>query len=202
MISLDSWLTFLRHSHSAVGFPLVVGGLALMFFGWRMWKLCVVVSFGLIGAGVAAWLVGPCDSQWIYALAGGVVLGLASYWPANLAIALLGGLIGGAIVTACLAEIGLKGNALHVSGIASVVACTGYAVLARQQIVIVVTSFLGSVLLMSGLATWVMAMPGLYGTLQNMASSNIIVLPFLLLVPTVMSSFFQNAELRRLNSAI
>ena len=79
------------------------------------------------------------------------------------------------------------------------IACTAFAFLNRQQIVIVVTAFLGAVLLMSGLATWVMQAPALYGTLRQMATGSAIVLPFILIVPTVMSSFYQTAEVRRLN---
>ena len=79
------------------------------------------------------------------------------------------------------------------------IACTAFAFLNRQQIVIVVTAFLGATLLMSGLATWIMQAPAFYGTLRQMATGSAIVLPFILIVPTVMSSFYQTAEVRRLN---
>ena len=54
LVNIDNLLLFLKQSHSAAGFPLVVGGLGLMLFGWRMWKVCVMLSFGLIGAGLGA----------------------------------------------------------------------------------------------------------------------------------------------------
>ena len=197
--SVDAWLVFLKQSHSAVGVPLVVAGIALMFFGWRMWKLCVMLSYALIGAVIGALLVGPCDDQWLYALCGGAVLGLISYWPVNIAVTLLGGLIGAGVITFSLAEIGLKGTTLWTAGGIAMIACTAFAFLNRQQIVIVVTAFLGAALLMSGLATWIMQLPALYGTLRQMATGSAIVLPFILIVPTVMSSFYQTAEVRRLN---
>jgi len=197
--SVDEWLIFLKQSHTAVGFPLVVAGIALMFFGWRMWKLCVMLSYAVIGAVIGALLIGPCDEQWMYALCGAAVLGLISYWPVNIAVSVLGGLIGAGIITFSLAEIGLKGTTLWTAGGIAMAGCTAFAFLNRQHIVIVVTAFLGAVLLMSGVATWVMQLPALYGTLRQMATGSAIVLPFILIVPTVMSSFYQAAEVRRLN---
>lgn len=197
--SIDEWLIFLRHSHSALGVPLILVGLGLMLFGWRMWKLCVMLSFGLIGAVSAASVVGPCNDQWLYAVVGGATLAVASYWPARYAVALLGGLIGAAIIMYSISGLGLRGTPLWATGGFVAIACTAYAFLNRQHVVIVVTAFLGAVLVVSGLATWIMDMPAFYGTVRAMATGSAIVVPFVLLVPTVMSSFYQIAEVRRLH---
>jgi len=47
-----------------------------------------------------------------------------------------------------------------------------------------------------------MSMDAFYSTVRAMASNSIIVVPFLLLVPTVMSSFYQIAEVRRLQAEL
>jgi len=199
MISLDDWLLYLRQSQSAVGFPLVVAGLGLMLFGWRMWKVCVMLSYALLGAAFGAWIVGPCDGQWLYALAAGAGLGLVSYWPVNYAVSVLGGLIGAGMVTYSLANLGVAGTALLASGGAAFIGCAAFAFLNRQHVVIVVTAFLGAALLVSGLTAWVVNLPGLYGTLRAMAAGSAIVIPFIVAVPTVVSSFYQLAEVRRLH---
>lgn len=178
---------------------MVVGGVALMFFGWRMWKVCVMISFGVIGAAIGAMLVGPSDDQWMYAVCGALALGLLSYWPVNIAVSLLGGLIGGGMVTMSLAQLGLMGTTLWVAGGVATLAFVAFAFLNRQLVVIVVTAFLGALLLLSGLATWVMALPGFYGSLRTLATGSVLVLPFILMVPTIMSSFYQASEVRRLN---
>ena len=199
MIPLDDWLLYLKQSQSAVGFPLVVAGLGLMLFGWRMWKVCVMLSYALLGAALAARIVGPCDNQWLYALAAGAGLGLVSYWPVNYAVSGLGGLIGAGMVTHSLANLGVSGTALLASGGAAFIGCAAFAFLNRQHVVIVVTAFLGAALLVSGLTAWVMNLPGLYGTLRAMAAGSAIVIPFIVVVPTVVSSFYQLAEVRRLH---
>jgi hypothetical protein len=199
---LDHWLVFLSRSHSAIGMPLLVAGLGLMLFGWRLWKLCVMFSFGLIGALLGAWLAGPGQAQWVFALAAGALLGVASYWPVGYGVSLLGGLIVAGLVTQSVASMGLSGTALWITGGVACVAGTAYAHLNRQYVVILVTAFLGAALLLSGLAVWMMNLPGLWATLRGLATDSVIILPFLVLVPTVVSSFYQLAEARRCHAKI
>lgn len=200
MVSVQEWLIYLKSSHGAAGFPLVIAGLALMLLGWRLWKICVMLSFAVIFAGVGAWMAGPGENQWIYALAIGAVGGLLSYWPVNLAVALLGGLVGAGIILTSLANLGMSGVTLWAIAGVALVAFTAYAIINRMRVVIVMTSFLGAVLLLSGLTAWVMSMPAFYGTLRSLAGSSVLVLPFIILVPTVVSAFYQMAEVRRLNA--
>ncbi len=196
--SLQDWISLLRDGHSAAGFPLIVGGLALMFFGWRMWKLCVVLSFVLIGTLVGAQFIGARPNQWTYALAIGAVVGLASYWPMNYAVAVLGGILGAAVANVYLSGLNLSDGALWFGVAAVFVVSTSFAVINRRHVVILVTAFLGAVLLLSGLTAWVVTIPALFGTFRSMAAWSMIVVPFLVLVPTVMSCFYQLAEMRRL----
>ena len=84
------------------------------------------------------------------------------------------------------------------SAAAAFIAGTAVACLNRGQVVILVTAFIGAVLVVSGLAMWVMELPGIYGALRGMASASAIVAPFVLLVPTVVSCFYQSAEVHRL----
>ena len=195
--SVHDWLVLLRETQPLVGFPLTLGGLGLMLFGWRAWKLCVVLSFGLIGALVGSYLAGPGEYQTYCAIGGGFVLSLLSYWPVNYSVSLLGGLIGAAFVSNSLAGMGLDGPMLWVPGGLALFGCSALAFINRAYVVIVVTAFLGASLLVSGLAVFVMRTSTLYATLHSMATNHAIVVPFLLLVPTVMSCFYQAAEARR-----
>ena len=196
--SIQDWLSFLRGSHSAIGFPLIVGGLALMLFGWRLWKLAVILSFGLIGAVAAAMLLGPIEHQLVYAVSCGALCGLASAWPMRYSVSALGGVLGAGVANGYLARFGMQGTALWGGTGAALVGCTALALLNRRHVVILVTAFIGAVLVLSGLVTWIMNIPSIFGTFKAMASWSVIVVPFLVLVPTVMSCFYQIAEVRRL----
>ncbi len=196
---MDDWLFFLKQSRGLVGFPLVVAGLGLMLFGWRMWKVSVMLSYALIGAAIGAVAAGPRDDPWLYALVIGAGLGLISYWPIRHAVALLGGLLGAGIVTFSLTTVGISGTSLWGAGGAALIGCTAFAFLNRQHVVIVVTALLGAVLLVSGLTAFVMTLPGFFRPLHAMAAGSAIALPFAILVPAVVSFFYQAAELRRLH---
>jgi len=196
--SVGDWVAFLKNSDSALGFPLVIFGLALMLFGWRMWKVTVVLAYALIGAALGATAAGQSEHQIFFAGAGAVILAAVSVYPVHQAVAVLGGLIGAGISHFYLSRISLN-EIMHWSLCgAAFVAFTGFSVLGKQRVVIFVTAFLGAVLLMSGLATWAMSAHSFYGTVQALANNSLIVVPFLLLVPTVMSTFYQIAEVRRL----
>lgn len=196
--SVSDWVAFLKNSDRAVGFPLVIFGLALMLFGWRMWKVTVVLAYGLIGAALGAIAAGQTGHQVLFAIGGAVVLAGISMYPVHQAVAVLGGLIGAGISHFYLKRVALN-EIMHWSLCgAAFVAFTGFSVLGKQRVVIFVTAFLGAVLLMSGLATWMMSIQSFYGTVRALASNSMIVVPFLLLVPTVMSTFYQIAEVKRL----
>jgi len=196
--SVQDWLSLLRDSHSAVGFPLIVCGVALMLFGWRIWKVSVVLAFGVLGMVVGGIVAGPGDDQLTYAAGCGLLLAVLSYWPVQYAIAVLGGVIGAGLTHFYLDRFGLSGAMLW-GGVGAVsLACTALAILNRRHVVILVTAFFGAVLVLSGLMTWVMTVPVLFGTFRSMAAWSAIVVPFLVLVPTVMSCFYQMAEMRRL----
>lgn len=196
--SVQDWLSFLRDSHTATGFPLIVGGLALMLFGWRLWKVAVVLAFGVFGTVAAAIYLGPREDQMAYALGCGAFCALASSWPLHYSVSALGGILGGIITYGYLSRFGMEGGMLWGCSGAALVACTAMSVLNRRHVVILVTAFLGATLLLSGLMTLVMTNEGLFGTFRSMAAWSAIVIPFLVLVPTVMSCFYQIAEIRRL----
>lgn len=197
--SIKGWLHFLASDVSAYGIPLIVCGLALMIFGWRMWKVCVVVSFGVVGAAIGSYF-GQRDgmSNW-YAAAGGILLAVASYRPAQHAVAVLGGLVGAGIVGALLSGAGQHGPLLWLGCSLGFIVGSGIAFLHRPFVVVFVTSVLGAVLLVSGLTAAVMTSSPLYNSLRHITSSSAFIIPFLIVVPTVMSCFMQASELKRVD---
>lgn len=196
--SVNDWITFLRSTDSAIAFPLVICGLGLMLFGWRMWKACVVLAFGLIGAVAGGIVAGQSENQAMFAIVGAVLFGVVSSYPVRQALAVLGGLIGVGVTHFYISPLILN-EIVHWSLCATAfIVFAGYSLLSKQRVVIFVTAFLGAVLLMSGLAAWVMSMPVFFDTVRALTSYSMIVVPFLLVVPAAMSCFYQIAEVHRL----
>jgi len=195
--SVSDWVVFLRQGDAVIGFPLIIGGAALMLLGWRMWKLCVVLAYGLIGAGVGTTLGGGSPYQWVYALACGALFGAASYWPAKHAVGVLGGLIGASIAIYVMSDCRIIGPAKWISGVVVFIATAAISFINRRVVVIGVTAVLGAILVLSGATALVMMSPRLYGSFSALTSNSLIVVPFFLLVPAVMSFFYQVSEVHR-----
>lgn len=201
--SLMDWELFLRYSHGAATLPLVVFGLSMMLFGWRLWRFCVCASFGIIAGGIGvAYLTQVIGSAWIsFCVCGGLVAVLC-YWPAPYLVGLLGGVLCAGALCVYLGALGISGTILWALGAAALIAGTAYAFLNRRHVVIFVTAFMGAVALISGIAALVMTVPSLDKALGSIATYSYIVTPFLLLVPTVMSCFYQISDVRRANMKI
>lgn len=201
--SVENWQFFLRDSHGAAALPLLVAGLGMMLFGWRLWRLCVVCSFAIIGGGVFMSYFGTGvagSGDWVFGVGGAVLFGIVSYWPAKFLVAILGGIVAGGAAMAYLKVIGVTGGTQYALSAAVMLGGTAYAFLNRQHVVVLLTSFLGAAAMVSGVMAIIMTMPGLHTTYRAMVSYNSFVAPFVLLVPTVMSCFYQIAEMRRLNT--
>ncbi len=81
--SVTDWVAFLHKSGTLVGLPFMIAGLGLMLFGWRMWKACVVISFGIIGMGLGCYFAGGESDQLLYAVISGSILAVLSYFPVH-----------------------------------------------------------------------------------------------------------------------
>ena len=192
--SLSQWWSFLNRADVLAGVPLVVGGLALMLFGWRLWKICVVLCFGLIGAGLGARFAPSHNGVLLYPLVGAVLLGALSYWPARYSVAVLGGLIGAGLVAQVGSGSGLTGAPLWLITGVGFIGSLALSFINRRFVIIGVTAVLGGILLLSGLTVFSRCSPGLYGFLASATSDSSIVLPFILVVPSVVSVCYQAGE--------
>jgi len=195
---VNDWLIILRDWGTIACLPLMIGGAGLTLFGWRLWKLCTMLAFGLLGVGLGFHFGGEYEPTFVPMAGAGLLLAAVAFYLAKHAIGILGGLIGAALVLNVLALLRFEGPPFWIGGGVGFFAAVALSQINRRYVVIVVTAFLGAVLLISGIAAAVMAMPALYGTFRAMASYSGIVAPFLLAVPTVMSYFYQVSEVHRI----
>lgn len=202
--SINQWLAILREFHTLVSLPLLVGGAVLCLFGWRMWRFCVAMAYAVIGVSGAVWLMGHFGMETDYFLAGGAGLigAVIAFSAATVCLPLLGGIIGAGVLYPILSGMGLRDVALWVAAAVCAVGGGGLAFINRRYLVISVTSFFGATLVVSGLAALLMNAKSMYATFHGMAMGSVIVVPFMLLVPTVMSFFYQVADVRRVQAEL
>ncbi|MBN4058830.1 hypothetical protein JYU10_00005, partial [bacterium AH-315-J04] len=122
--------------------------------------------------------------------------------PAKYAAAVLGGMIIAFMIGYLLEQSGMRGSVFVFSVLSTLLVGTAYAFINRQLVVVFVTSIIGAFLLVSGIAALVMAWPNLYGTLTTLGSNNSFVGPFLIIVPTVVSCFYQVGEVNRTHTNV
>jgi len=198
--TLNDTLMVLRDAGGLSGLPLMLAGVGLMLFGWRLWKICVALSFAVIGVGIATQFSHADDPVVLYSGAAAVLLGGLSFWMASHALGALGGLIGFGIVLYFLNLVRLPAIVPWIGATVGFIAAASVAVLYRRHMIILVTAFLGGLMFTGGLLAVLMAFPALYGTFRSMSLTSAIVVPFLVLVPVVMSFFYQVSEINRLRA--
>ncbi|MCH8149344.1 MAG: hypothetical protein IH987_15400 [Planctomycetes bacterium] len=195
--TLSNWLLFLRGADAVVCIPLFVGGVALMLFGWRIWKVCVVLCFVIAGGVLGQEMSGNGGDRLLYSFVGGAIAGTLSYKAAEFAASLLGGLIGTSLALEPLSMLGLTGLSFWLVTLVLLLSFSALSYINRQTVTVFVAAFLGAVLVVSGLSVCVMLSPSTYGYFYRMVIESSFVLPFILLVPTVMSCCYQISNVNR-----
>jgi hypothetical protein len=194
--TVQEWVALLQRADSLIGLPLILIGLALALGGWRLWKICVVVTFAAIGAVVGVLLADTPSDQLFYAIIGAVMLGAVSFPPAQYSITVIGGLISTGITYLVCDTIPLFGWPLWISLGLCFAASVALCYLYLRQVIVIITSFEGAVLIVSGVAAFLSDWPDVFNFFGSIANNYWFFLPFLLLVPTVMGTMLQYSDVK------
>jgi hypothetical protein len=175
-----------------------------MLFGWRLWRVCIAISYAIISASFVTWLAEArqMDPQPFIAIVAGLMAAFVSFYYARHALPLLGGLLGVGLIYKLCGGFGVRGMPQMILSGSGILLGAGMAMINRRYLVICITAFLGAVVLMSGMAALLMTSTRLFTTVHTMAMESGIVIPFVLLVPTVMSFFYQISEIRRMQAEL
>jgi hypothetical protein len=91
----------------------------------------------------------------------------------------------------------MRGAAGLVAGGLALLGLTALSAIYRRYVVILLSSFEGALLMLSGVAAILMSSTSMSAVVREMAGESPIVVPFLLLVPTAIGFFYQASEARR-----
>lgn len=179
---------------------LLVVGLVYMFYGWKVFRLLVVLNaavLGVIGGSYVGALIDAPHAPAIGAAAGGVALAVLAWPLMKYAIGLMGGLAGGYLGYAywgyIVAALGRGDLASH----AWIGALAGLAVVGVlsfwlfRLIVTLFTSFQGATMAVSGVLALLLKFPALRESLEGPLIGSVHLLPLLITVPAVLAFAFQ-----------
>lgn len=191
------WTSFLRGANALLGIPFCIAGAVLVFMGWRIWRPAAVASLGFVGLVVGQMISGDSSFNLAYGLGGAAAFGIAGFLLPTQASTVIAALIGGSVASLIAFAFGYAGT-VHwiVVGLGALGAgAWGFAY--RHHVVITITSAEGGVLIISGATIMLAEWPYMYNFLRAASMHSGFMLPFLILVPTVIGVTLQLADANR-----
>lgn len=201
MPSQADYINSLSSIHILAAIAMVICGVVYLLYGWKIFKVLVVVNTAIIGAAIGAhaagMLKGP-NMPIFGGLAGAVLLG-ALAWPLmKWAVSFMGALAGAflgywawlTVVTATHVQ-GLEQYS-WVGALLGLVTLGLLAFIIFRAVIITFTSFQGAMLVTSGALALGMTFQSIGPDLKNALMSNQHLLPILVLVPALIGAAFQH----------
>jgi hypothetical protein len=173
---------------------LVLLGIVYLLFGFYLFRFLIVANVAIVGAAVGA-LAG--DRGGGHALPGGVLGGFVSAvvtWPLiKGAVTFMGALFGALVGATVWRLAGLEPGYAWSGALTGLVACTLVCFLAFRESLMAYTSLQGSVMLVFGVLALAMKYQTMATSVTDCFSRQTLVLPTLILIPTVVGTLFQRA---------
>jgi hypothetical protein len=170
-------------------------GSICFLYGWRVFKILVVINFGLIGLVLgmaAADHITGLNNQ----LAGGLIgMGLLAVLCVPLmkwAVSILGALAGGVIAAGVWYAFGLEEQYMWAGALIGIVTGGMASFVIFKVAVMLFTSLWGSTLVVSGLLALFYIHQNTTKEVEELVLQNKLFLPFVIFAPTIVGVFIQN----------
>jgi len=170
-------------------------GVVCLFYGWRVFKILVVISFALLGLllGVAVTnIIEGLDSQLIGGLVGMCLLAVLSVPLMRWSVCILGAAAGGILTSGVWYACGLPERYIWAGALIGMVAGGMISFIVFKVAVVLFSSLGGSALMVVG----VLALLHIYlnetGQIEQLVCEEKWFLPVALIVPTVVGIILQN----------
>lgn len=170
-------------------------GAICLIYGWRVFKMLVVISFALLGlffGVVAAEKVSGENHRLIGGLVGMGLFGFLSLPLMRWAVCVLGAIAGGIATSAIWYACGLTETYIWAGALVGIVAGGMISFIVFKIAVMLFSSLAGSSLLVVGVLAILYLYPDTTEQLQELVFTKKWFLPVMLLVPTAAGVFLQN----------
>lgn len=174
-------------------------GVVCLFYGWRVFKILVVINFGLLGLTIGMKLtakMAETSDQLTGGLIGMGVLAVLSVPLMRWAVCILGAAAGGIFTSGIWYAVGLPEQYIWAGGMIGVVAGGMISFIIFKVAVILFSSLWGSGLMVTGALALLYDHTGTSDMVQNLVFHIKWFLPVTLMVPTIIGFFLQNKFLK------
>ena len=169
-------------------------GVVCLFYGWRVFKILVIISFALIGLFVGVYinrtLIGG-NGVWLGIIAM-VLFGFFSVPMMRWGVSILGAAAGGMLTGGAWYALRLPEQYIWAGALVGVIAGGMISFIIFKIAVMLFTSFGGGVLVVVGVLAIMYEYMGAADDVENLVFTQKWFLPLVLLVPMALGIFFQN----------
>ena len=171
-------------------------GAVYLLYGWRIFKVMVVICFGLVGLFAGIKIGARFGSEILGGVAGLVILAGASIPLMRWAVSLLGAIAGGIITSGLWYAFGLPERYILAGALIGIIAGGMISFIVFKAAVMLFTSFGGGILIITGLLSLIYHYESIQvpptATVRMMLYTHHWFLPALLLAPTIIGIIVQN----------
>ncbi|NLF32597.1 MAG: hypothetical protein GX591_17110 [Planctomycetes bacterium] len=197
---LRDYLDLHLDASPVIALALVGVGLLFLTQGWKFYRQLITLNAGylglLVGSRYAERMTEPHMDLILILGFGAVFAALA--WPAiKWAVSLFGGVIGGLAGFALWRYTSIAFDAYDLADLAWVGGLMGVIIMGLlafvvfQVVVVIVTSFQGGLLLISGILALAFALDGPDRSLFRRLDKDVALIPLLVMIPTALGAIFQ-----------
>lgn len=170
-------------------------GAVCLLYGWRVFKVLVVISFGLLGliGGMYMWdKIAGSQNQVFAGIITLIVLAVVSVPLMRWAVSLLGAVAGGILTAGLWYAFHLPEQYIWAGGLVGLVAGGMISFIVFRISVMLFSSFGGSCLMITGFFALLYTYPGTKEDIQNLIFLQKWFLPLSLILPTILGVYLQN----------
>ena len=199
VVPLDSFWKYVTSLNFLEAVTFMSFGAVCLFYGWRVFKMLVVISFGLLGLGLGVFVgnkIQGTESQLWGGLIGFGLFAVLSVPLMRWAVCILGTVAGGLITSGVWFAVGLSDRYIWAGALIGMIA-GGMVAFVRLKVAVMLFSCLGgSMLMVCGLLALLYICPQTAESVEQVFFNNWF-LPLILTVPTAAGIVVQHRFIKR-----
>ena len=175
-------------------------GVVCLLYGWRVFKILVIISFGLVGLGLGITLgdkIQGESSQIVGGLIGLAVMAAVAVPLMRWAVSLLGAVAGGLLTSGIWYAAGLNEKYIWAGALIGLIAGGMISFIVFKVAVMLFSSLGGSSLIVVGVFALLYLYPQTSKDIKELVYENKWFLPIALMVPTAIGLIVQNKFIKR-----
>jgi hypothetical protein len=195
VVPIETIWTYITSLNPLEAITFISFGVVCLFYGWRVFKILVIISFAILGMGlgiVLAGKVGGDNNQILGGVVGFVVLAVISVPLMRWAVSLLGAAAGGILTSGIWYACQLNEEYILAGALIGIIAGGMISFIIFKVAVMLFSSLGGSGLMVTGILALLYLYPETTEQVKELVFNESWFLPAALLVPTVVGIIVQN----------